>query len=280
MISIGPYNIYSIVLDLFKLDGGAMFGSVPKSLWEREISPDSSNRVPLCSRSLVIEGLGRKIIVDLGCGKIWSEKEREIFQVVNQYNALLEDVVPGVTDVVLTHLHFDHAGGLGRLDGEKIVPNFPGAKYWLGRENFERASSPGVREKVSYRKVELEVLKQVNLDLVEDGSEILPGISMHFVYGHTRGLSYVRISDEGRSELFFVSDLCPTSKHLKIPYVMGYDLLAEVSMEEKQKVLGEIYEKSSLVVFQHDIDVSACYLGKDERGNFICRDILVLDKNL
>lgn len=257
-----------------------MFGSVPKSLWEKEFPADEKNRIQLCTRSLLIEGEGRKILVDTGCGFCWSVKEREIFKIENQYSSSLSEAIPGVTDVILTHLHFDHAGGISRSLDTKHIANFPHAKHWVSRENMERAKNPGIRERVSYRKVEVEVLNQVDLNLVEDGDEIIPGIVLNNLYGHTYGMNWVGIKDGAQYKLLFLADLCPTSSHLKIPYVMGYDLLAEVTMKEKVAVLDLALKSEALVVFEHDTKVSSGYLGLDDRGNHILKASLDLDGTL
>ena len=128
---VGNYKVNSYILDLFRLDGGAMFGSVPKSLWEKEIPADEKNRIQLCTRVLVLEGEGRKILIDSGCGFCWSEKEKEIFKIEYQYSGLLSVFIPDVTDVILTHLHFDHAGGISSILDGKHVPSFPKARHWV-----------------------------------------------------------------------------------------------------------------------------------------------------
>ncbi len=277
---VGNYQVYSSILDLFRLDGGSMFGSVPKVLWEKEFFADEKNRIQLCARALIIEGEGRKILVDVGCGTAWSEKELEIFKIEPQSSEHISTLIPDVTDVILTHLHFDHAGGLTQVVDGKILATFPKAKHWLSRENFERASSPGIREKVSYRKSELEALSQVDLNLIESGDEILPGIVLHNLYGHTKGMSWVGIKDGGTYRVVFLADLCPTSAHIKIPYVMGYDLLAEETMKEKQEVLSLAYKDGALVVFQHDPRVSSGYLAMDNKRNFILHEQYILDEKL
>ena len=274
---VGNYKVNSYILDLFRLDGGAMFGSVPKSLWGKEMPADEKNRIQLCTRVLVIEGEGRKILVDTGCGTCWSDKEKEIFKIEHQYSNLLSNLIPNVTDVVLSHLHFDHAGGITSVANGQFVPSFPKARHWVSRENLERAKNPGVRERVSYRSSEVDVLTQVDLNQVESGEEIIPGIILNNLYGHTFGMSWIGLKEQGVYKLIFLADLCPTSSHLRIPYLMGYDLLAEVTMKEKQEVLDIAVNNKSLVVFEHGPRVSSAYLEKDERGNFVMQAQYDLD---
>lgn len=274
---IANYQIHSLILDLFRLDGGAMFGSVPKTLWEKDFPADDKNRIQLCSRSLMLEGEGRKILVDAGSGVYWSDKEREIFCIQNLKQEAILKMAPDITDVVLTHLHFDHAGGITSRIGEELVPIFPKARHWLSKDNFERAKAPGVREKVSYRKSELEILSKVDLRLFEDKEEILPNLVMHNMYGHTYGMSVPIVMNKDKCGLIFLADLIPTSSHIRVPYVMGYDLLAEVTMREKVGILDMAHKDGALLVFEHDPKVSAIYLGQDEKNNYIVKEKLELD---
>ena len=257
-MQVGRYQVSLHVHGKFKLDGGAMFGSVPKPLWSRQISADDQNRIPLCARSLIIECENRKILVDVGCGDFWDEKSKEIFC----FEPDVYEVVPGVTDVILTHLHFDHAGGvLGKLG----QPNYPDARFYVSRANLENAKSPNLREKASYLPQVVSLIENANLVLLEDGDEPFDGISVHQVHGHTVGLQWVQVSDEGKV-VAFPSDLFPTAHHLPLPYVMGYDICAATSLVERQSFLERAIEERWLVVFQHDWENDIGTVSLNEKG--------------
>jgi len=238
-----------------------MFGSVPKTLWAKVAPPDEANRILLATRSLIIEDGSRKMLVDVGCGDKWTEKTRSIYCIEDKPYA----PVPGVTDVLLTHLHFDHGGGVSRFDGESVVPNYPGARHYVSARNYENAQKPNARERGSYFLENVSVLAQTDLVLTESGQEIWPGISVHQVDGHTHGLQWVKVSDGGTT-IVFPADMIPTSAHLPIPYVMGYDICAERAMAEKEELLRQVVAESWIVVFEHDPEIAAGRVALDERG--------------
>ena len=257
----------------YRLDGGAMFGTVPRALWAGLIAPDEENRIRLATRSLLIRDDRRLFVVDVGCGDKWSDKLRRIFGV--------EPVAPlpaaaDVTDVILTHLHFDHVGGLsrrvpGQADG--VEPCYPGARVHLQASNYETAREPGPRERASYLKENLVVLGRVPLELARGGREIAPGLRVHRSDGHTRGLQWVEVRDDGRT-VAFPSDLIPTSRHLPVPYAMGYDMNVERLLEEKQEFLRRAVAEDWIVVFVHDPDVPAARIRVDERGHYAVREVV------
>lgn len=234
-----------------------MFGTVPKTLWERWLAPDDKNRIPMVARSLVIAGPSGKMLVDVGCGDEWDDKAREIFQFET-----INHVVENITDVLLTHLHFDHAGGLVLADG---TPAYPEARHYVSRRNLDNAISPNRRERASYLRDRFGVLEQVDRQLTENGDEVWPGVSVHQAHGHTHGLQWVKVTDDGAT-VAFPSDLCPTSHHLPVPYVMGYDMCAETAMEEKEAFVQRAVEGDWTVVFQHDPVVAVAKVSVDERG--------------
>lgn len=252
-MKIGRYEIDLIDCDHFALDGGSMFGSVPKPLWSKSIAADDRNRIPLSCRVLVLRDGQRTILVDCGVGRIFSDKLRDIYAVDNR--ASLEQLAP--TDIILTHLHFDHAGGITRLDvNGKPQLAFPSAEIHLQRKNLEHARAPGPRERASYLPEVVEPLAGAKLRLVDGAGEILPGIEVRVANGHTHGLQCVLIRD-GKECLAFPSDLVPTAHHVPIPYVMGYDLCAETTMREKKEFLLEAVRENWTVVFEHDRDTPA-----------------------
>ncbi len=270
-MEVGRYRVSVHNHGFFRLDGGAMFGAVPKVLWERVAPADELNRILLATRSLVIEDGKRTLLVDLGCGDKWNEKSRSIFCVANEpYEPL-----PGVTDILLTHLHFDHAGGISRYSKESqtLEPCHPHARHYVSARNYENAQRPNVRERNSYLSDNVDALRQVDLVLTEPEQELWPGVWVHPSDGHTLGLQWVEVTDGGTT-LAFPADLVPTSAHLPVAYVMGYDVCAERAIQEKENFLRKAIERSWIVVFEHDPTVAAGRLALDDRGRpFICEEL-------
>jgi glyoxylase-like metal-dependent hydrolase (beta-lactamase superfamily II) len=269
MITAGPYTITPFIYSTLRLDGGAMFGSVPKTIWSRAIQPDAENCIPLVSRSLLIKGGGRTILVDLGCGEKWSEKQRAIFAIANTPADRLPFDRDSVTDVILTHLHFDHAGGVSfRAEGDgELQLSFPRAKHYLQRANLELAKSPSIRERASYLKDNIDPLADSDLVLIDGSREILPGIFAHRIDGHTMGQQWIEIADD-KQPVYFPSDLIPTAHHLPLPYIMGYDMCPRESLKEREMFLELASTRSALVVFQHDRGIVGGELSLDAKGNY------------
>jgi glyoxylase-like metal-dependent hydrolase (beta-lactamase superfamily II) len=265
-IEVGPYRVSIHNHGFFRLDGGAMFGSVPKALWSREAPPDEENRILLATRSLVIEDGGRKLIVDVGCGDKWNDKTRAIFCI----GEAPYQPVPGVTDVLLTHLHFDHAGGVSRIGSGGLEPCYPAARHYVPRANLENAKAPNVRERASYLRENVDVLEQVDLALTVDGEELWPGLTVHRADGHTRGLQWVKLS-VGGTTIVYPADMIPTSKHIPLPFVMGYDMCAEQALKEKEAFLKQAVSESWIVVFEHDPEIAAGRIAFDDRGRATLR---------
>jgi glyoxylase-like metal-dependent hydrolase (beta-lactamase superfamily II) len=244
---------------------------VPKNLWSKRISPDELNRIQLCCRVMLLEGEGRKILVDVGSGNKWSEKLRAIYDIKQTFTGLLSEKFTGITDVILSHLHFDHGGGVTQRVNDEIVLTFPDANVYLQRANYEQALNPGVREKASYLPEHVLPLKNAKLKLSDGESEILPGIRVARVDGHTVGMQYVLIGN-GQGGLVYPADLIPTAHHLSVPYVMGYDMCAATSIREKEKFLERAVSEGWTIVFEHDADTAAATVTKDERGDFVVRE--------
>ncbi len=256
----GPYRVRAVETGRFRLDGGAMFGTVPKVLWEKSNPPDARNRIELALRCLLAEGEGRRILVDAGVGgATFGPKEAEMYAV--------EDKGPGldpasITDVVLTHLHFDHAGGAvtqGR-------PTFPNATYWVQRRNLENAKHPNEREKASYLPQTWQVLEASGrLNLVDGPAEILPGIHAIPSDGHTVGMQLVRVGP-----VVYCADLIPLTAHVRVPFTMGYDIHPGLLIEEKRRLLEQGEKEGWILFFEHDPSVAACRIARDKvRGHFV-----------
>ncbi len=257
------YQVSQFVAQRFFLDGGAMFGSVPKTLWEKKIPADERNRIELASRILILENAERKILIDIGCGNKWEEKQRNIYGISQSDIRPLHQVITGVTDVILTHLHFDHAGGLSFFNEKnELCLSYPEATHYVQEANWQRAQNPGPRERATYLAENVEPLKKSQLQLTSDGEEILPGIQVFRADGHTLGLQWVLIEES----LACPSEMMPTAHHVELPYVMGYDLCAETTLKEKQSFTEKAVANDWLVAFGHDVETAAVRLGFKDNG--------------
>jgi glyoxylase-like metal-dependent hydrolase (beta-lactamase superfamily II) len=262
----------------FRLDGGAMFGTVPKPIWSNLIPPDDENRIRLAARSLIIRAGDRVFMIDAGMGDRWTDKLRRIYdiQLRPDDDAGLE---PGsVTDIILTHLHFDHARGIFRArpqaEGE-VDLRYPGARVHVQAANYENAKRPNARERASYLAEDVKLLERTRLVLTSGSQQIYPGIWVHGTNGHTRGHQWVEVKS-GDSSLAFPGDMVPTSRHLPLPYLMGYDVSAETLLAEKDKLLSRAVEEGWILVFGHDPDVAAGRVGRDEKGHYALEETIVL----
>lgn len=255
----GRWEVTSVLSGFFRLDGGAMFGSVPKALWDRTNPADDRNRIDLALRCMLIRGMDRTILVDVGIGDKFSEKESSIYAVDRSRHTLqgaleAQGVPPDdVTDVVLTHLHFDHAGGVSRVDPDgNLRLAFPNARHWLQKSNLETAMRPNEREKASYLKENWAPVKEApRLSLLDGPEEIYPGIRLLLSEGHTAGLQMPRVEGDGRW-IQYCADMIPTASHVRIPYVMGYDLCPRTLMEEKRRTAIEAVRDGGYLFFEHD----------------------------
>jgi len=266
-LKIGPYEICPIPTGTFGLDGGAMFGTVPKVLWEKSNPPDDKNRILMEARALLLKTPGRNILIDCGNGSDFvakygeklGNKFAEMYGVDTEGPSLLKSLkahglTPGdITDVILTHLHFDHAGGATTEKNGELVPTFPKAQYYVQKANLETASHPNLREKASYFPANYEPLQKKGVLKLLDGetANLLPMISTYISNGHTQGQQIVKISD-GKTTLLYCGDVVPTSSHVRLAWVMGYDLEPLKLIEEKKKYLGPAADEGWYLFFEHD----------------------------
>ena len=268
-------KLHSIETGNFKLDGGAMFGVVPKVLWEKTNPADSQNRIEMSARCLLIEDGDKLILIDAGLGDKQSEKffshyARSGNMTLKSSLASCGFSVDDVTDVFLTHLHFDHCGGATKREGDKIVPVFKNAKFWCSKNHWGWASiSPNPREKASFLEENLLPLKesgQLNLfESAEDGFCSELGFDLLLVDGHTEQMALPKVQYKGKT-ILFASDLVPTAGHIPIPYLMGYDVRPLITMEEKTRILNNLVENNSLIFLQHDPVNEVVFLKKTGKG--------------
>ncbi len=273
-MKLGNIDIFPVTDGRFRLDGGAMFGVVPKILWERCCPADEQNRVHLALTCLLIRAHGKNILVDTGLGDKVDEKFQKMFA-VDRHPPLSESLkkvglaVDDIHMVINTHLHFDHAGGNTTFEGGNgLAPTFPKATYYIQRGEFQEAVEANERTRASYRKENFTPIGEVKRwEFLEGDTELLPGISAVVTRGHTRHHQSVKIESEGQVALF-LGDLIPTVSHLPLPYIMGYDLYPLQTLETKRWVLDRAFEEHWLLIFEHDPKVQMGYVKKDVEGKY------------
>jgi glyoxylase-like metal-dependent hydrolase (beta-lactamase superfamily II) len=255
----------------FRLDGGAMFGVVPRALWSRYAPPDEENRVRLNANCLFVDTGRERVVIETGMGDKWSARHAAMYA-VGRERPLAESVreIAGamredVTIVVNTHLHFDHAGGNTVLDSEgRAVPAFPNARYFVSRAEFEHAERPHERDRASYLAENWRPLVESGqLELKDDDYEVVPGLRMETVAGHSRTMQCWRLERGGRT-LFGFADLVPTRAHLPPAWVMGYDLFPVETVEAKKRLLPQAAREGWLCLFYHDADAPLCRLIEED----------------
>jgi glyoxylase-like metal-dependent hydrolase (beta-lactamase superfamily II) len=270
-------RLTTILTGYFKLDGGAMFGIVPKTLWQRLTTPDDNNLCTWAMRCLLIETGERKILVDTGIGDKQDEKFRSHFEPHGDESLIGSLADAGhrpedITDVFLTHLHFDHVGGAVKRDDEgNLVPTFPNATYWTNQAHYEWALHPNDREKASFLKENFVPLMEAGvLRFIEtpNDEEWLPGIRIRYVYGHTEAMMLLFIQTSVRT-VVYTADLIPSSYHIGMPYVMAYDLRPLRTLAEKSQLLEEAVKGEYELFFEHDPKLERCQVIKNERGRIV-----------
>lgn len=271
-MNIGKYEVHSIETGRFALDGGAMFGIVPWVFWSKTNPPDDRQRIDLAARCWLIKGGGRVILVDDGNGSKWNEKLKDIYKLDNTVSDLFSSlkkhqVSPeDVTDVILTHLHFDHAGGSTILKDGVLVPSFPHARYYVQKKHWELSQKPTDKDRGSFMNDDFMPLMEHHvLELVDGEFEIFPGIDLIVCNGHTSAQQLPKISD-GKTTMLFCCDLIPTASHVPFPYIMGYDVRPLVTLEEKKKILPRACEEKWILFLEHDPITEAITLKSTAKG--------------
>ena len=267
---IGKWKVTVVETGTMMLDGGAMMGSVPKVLWEKDNTPDDLNRIQLSMRCLLLDDGENVVLVETGIGNKFTEKFKKMFNIKVDKLGLSNTLSnlgyshEKITHVILTHLHFDHAGGATFFDENgELVPSFPNAKYYVSEKNWNAGNNPNPKDKASYLAENFKILEDVgSLNLISDNCEILNGISTYVVNGHTQGQQLVKIN-AGNKTVVFCSDLIPLKSHLKLPWIMGYDLNASLTLEEKKDFLNLASDNNWILFFYHDPKTIAVKISKN-----------------
>ncbi len=265
-------NLFSINTGYFKLDGGAMFGVVPKSIWSKINAPDENNMCSWALRCLLIQDEDRLILVDTGIGNKQSEKFFGHYYLHGDdtldkslaTNGFTKD---DITDVILTHLHFDHCGGAIIRDGEKLVPAFKNATYWSNERHWNWAIHPNDREKASFLPENiLPIQESGKLKFIETSAKEFPeNIMIRMVFGHTEAMMLPQVTYKGKT-ILYMADLLPSAGHIPLPYVMGYDMFPATTLSEKENFLTEALQNEYILFFEHDPTIECCTLQMTEKG--------------
>jgi glyoxylase-like metal-dependent hydrolase (beta-lactamase superfamily II) len=257
----------------FRLDGGAMHGVVPKTIWSKLVSCDADNRVEYATNCLLVEGGGRRVLVETGNGDKFPARERDLYCIDHdqsiEKNLRAIGVEPQSIDlVVMTHLHFDHSGGTTRRSASGAVePVFTRARHVIQRGEYHDATHPHERNRASYLKENFAPLEEAGLlQLVDGEDEIAPGVRVVPTPGHTAHHQSVMIDGGDGHKLLFLGDVVPTALHVRLPYIMAYDLDVVGTLESKRRVLARAADERWLLVFGHELETRAGYLGRDARG--------------
>jgi glyoxylase-like metal-dependent hydrolase (beta-lactamase superfamily II) len=266
-------KLHTIDTGFFKLDGGAMFGVVPKTIWNKTNPADENNLCTWAMRCLLIEDAGKLILVDTGIGDKQDEKFFRHYYLhgdasMDSSLAKLGFHRNDITDVFLTHLHFDHVGGAVMREGEKLLPAFKNATYWSNERHWYWAVNPNEREKASFLKENILPIQesgQLKFVSTEDGVKFSDNINIRFVYGHTDSMMLPLINYKDKS-ILYMADLLPSTGHIPLPYVMAYDMFPLTTLTEKKVFLNEAVENNYVLYLEHDPINECCTLQQTEKG--------------
>ncbi len=287
-MKLGSFSLHIVSDGGFRLDGGAMFGVVPKVLWERVKAPDERNRIRMGTNCLLIEAGAELVLIDTGIGDKHDEKFREIFALEQGARRLPESIraagfeLGDVTHVVSSHLHFDHCGWHTRLDGERLAPTFPNARYWLARGEVEHGRKPNSRDRASYDSRNWEPLFAAGVvELFDDGAEPVAGIRAVKAPGHNRDMCIVLLDGGGGAggartgddKGVFWADLVPTTAHVPYPWIMGYDLYPVETLASKERWLPRAASEGWLSIFEHDAETPFARLREEKPGRYVARAV-------
>jgi glyoxylase-like metal-dependent hydrolase (beta-lactamase superfamily II) len=272
-MKLGAFELEILSDGTFALDGGQMFGVVPKVLWEKRLPADARNRVHLGLSCLLVRTGKQNVLIETGIGDKYDAKFADIYAVARPAT-LVDDLkkhglAPDDIHIVInTHLHFDHCGWNVRREGGKLVPTFPRAKYFVQRGEWEHAFQPSERDRASYIE-EFFAPAAKQTEQLGGGTKIVPGIKVEVVPGHTRHMQCVRVESEG-AQAYFISDLVPTQAHLPYPWVMSFDLYPLETLENRHRVLPRLAAENALVIFPHDV-TEPCVRLAEKDGRIVAR---------
>jgi len=266
-------NLHTIDTGLFKLDGGAMFGVVPKSIWQKTNPADANNMCTWAMRSLLIEDGDRLILVDTGIGNKQDEKFFSHFYLHGDDTLEKSLGAKGfskddITDVFLTHLHFDHVGGAVVREGDQLLPAFKNATYWSNEKHWEWAVHPNAREKASFLKENILPIQesgQLKFVGTEKEIEFAPDFNLRFAFGHTDAMMLPKLNYKGRT-IIYAADLLPSTGHIPLPYVMAYDMFPLQTLKEKKEFLDEAAANDYVIYLEHDPLNECCTVQQTEKG--------------
>ena len=265
-------QLHSIETGNFKLDGGAMFGVVPKSIWHKMYPADENNMINIALRCLLVVDGDRKVLIDSGLGDKYGEKFLSHYYLDNSITLekslnKLGYTSDDITDNILTHLHFDHCGGSVKYNENKeLVPSFKNATYWVSRQQWEHALDPNPREKASYFDMNYMPLHEHGqLKFVEADGEFLPNISAKLFFGHTKG-QLIPFVKTNKGTFVFMADLIPFTTHLHLPFIMSYDINPMISLKENEQMMEDAIKDDLILFFEHDFYNECCRVQKTERG--------------
>ena len=271
-MKIGKYELHVVETGSFGLDGGAMFGIIPKPLWSKFNAADDLNRVTLNARNLLLVSASRKILIDSGIGNNWDDKFVKIYRLDQTKNTSLKSLdklgfkPEDITDVLLTHLHFDHTGGSTTFHDGDWIPTFPNAKYYIQKKHFEWALNPSDRDRGSFIQNRFMPLhKEGVLHFIDGEVQFDDEIEFMLINGHTFFHQMIKIQDSANTVLY-CGDLFPFTSHIPIPYVMGYDLQPLVTVQEKKKILPLAIEENWKLFFEHDPEVVLATVSQSPTG--------------
>jgi len=283
-LSLGPFHLYTIETGRFRLDGGAMFGVVPKTLWARQIEADSNNRIPMAMRCLLIhsKNTDRTYLIDNGCGTKFNDKMESIYQLNHNHSNLLHSLdyhgfkPSDISDLILTHLHFDHCGGTTYYDDDgELRHRFSNANYHVPKEHLKTATEPNAREKASFLRDNIQPIAQWGkLNLVDEYHSYESGLEAMPVNGHTTSQQLLKIEAEGQT-IIYAADLIPTHVHIPLPWIMGYDMRPVDTLNEKEPFLDQAIAENWYLYLEHDAKEEVITITK-ENGKYAVDDRLLL----
>lgn len=266
-------ELYAIETGNLKLDGGAMFGVVPKTMWSKVYPVDENNLCNLCMRALLIVKDDRKILIDCGMGETMNPDLLKFYftngdDSLDKSLAAINIKPEDITDVVFSHMHFDHCGGATKYNSDKsgYVLTFPNANHWSSRAQWDSLKNPNRREKPSFLKENIEPIEQSGqLSLIEDDTEIIEGVTLKLFFGHTSGQIVPHIKYKHKT-LVYVADMIPTAAHIPSSFVCGYDIYPLLTIDEKDEFLKKAVAEDYTLFFEHDTEVMCCSLTNTPKG--------------